>query len=663
MPQFSYKSYCWVVGTTSFRTDNFNYKIERQLALLDEFWKKPENTNSSWRDLQLKYYRFMQECNFVEGDAPNPEKDAREKTSGLKDIGLIDNERKLTNVGKALLAMSQRGDFNRDNPLLISSDSLVYLKQLLKTSISVDGDVVRPFVVTLYMLLKFGNLSYDEFTYLLPLCTNRENTDAIVAAIQKLHTGIGDIDQTIIARLMAMDNYKEALEYFLNERVTEDVIMDIGMNRKSRTYDRPYYKLYELLRAVAIGRDVSCIEKLYEQSRKLNGKSGALWRQYLFGAATRQKLKRDGFAALNDVAIFRAASEHEFKTRFFEQMHLFKAKSNLSDYADLNRRYFKTTEAIVFVDGKVEIDTLPHCWLYSSKDELLSIAYNSSDNLTEDMDFEAIASFLIIDERKIHANLETLYGVSVTDIGDVNRIINDKRYERFHALIEEKFNRAALIDLFEKYERREYDAIRQIVTNNADAPTIFEYLIGIAWYLISDCRGDVLSYMKLSLEADLLPRTHAAGGNADIEYIYPQTAKYPAHTLLIEATLTENTNQRRMEMEPVSRHLGEYILKTGNTNAYCVFVSTFVDINVRSDFRNRRTFEYHCRQYKDVVNGLKILTLETQELRMILKHEIRYEQLYVLFENAFRSNVPVLEWYEQEIKGKLHSLNKQEEQQ
>ena len=38
-----YKSFCWGLGTTSFRTKNFNKTIEKQLDLLDEFWDRPEN--------------------------------------------------------------------------------------------------------------------------------------------------------------------------------------------------------------------------------------------------------------------------------------------------------------------------------------------------------------------------------------------------------------------------------------------------------------------------------------------------------------------------------------------------------------------------------------------------------------------------------------------
>ena len=82
-----FKSYCWSIGTTSYRTDNFNMNIERQLALMKEFRRLPANRDKSWsgnNKFQAEYYAFLKEKNFVKGDAPRPDKDAREKTSGLK---------------------------------------------------------------------------------------------------------------------------------------------------------------------------------------------------------------------------------------------------------------------------------------------------------------------------------------------------------------------------------------------------------------------------------------------------------------------------------------------------------------------------------------------------------------------------------------------------
>ncbi|MCL2159618.1 MAG: AlwI family type II restriction endonuclease, partial [Oscillospiraceae bacterium] len=582
------------------------------------------------------------------------EKDSREKTAGLAAIGLINSERKLTSVGAALLGISLRGDFSRNNPLQIPADSFIYLKQLLKTSNNIDGNIVRPFVVAAYALSRLNYLTDDEFTYLLPLCTAEDNTEISIRAIERLRNGDGTIDEIITARLMSMDNYKSAIEYFLNHKATKGVITAIGMNRKSgekgvMAYDKPYFLFYELLRKIALKKDAKAILQLYESTKAIKGKSATLWRQYLFSTTVRKKLLRDGLAALNEVPLLRATNEKEFKQLFFTQMHLFKAKATLSDYADLNRRYFKTTDTVIFADSKVELDVLPRCWFASVENSLLEIAFTASNSLADDVPLVAIAPRLAIDERNLYAEVERLYGIKITSANDAKAVITNGRYCRFNKLVDEQFNRETLIDLFGKFERREDNAIRQIVTNNADIPTIFEYVLGIAWYIISDRKGDVLNYMNLSLEADLLPRTHAAGGNADIEYIYEQTADYPAHTLLLEATLTDNSNQRRMEMEPVSRHLGEHILSTGDEAAYCVFVSTFLHPSVVGDFRSWVDRRYYGKDYAETTVGLKILPLATKEISAILRHGIGYCKLYGLFESAYRSSEPVPNWYEREM--------------
>ena len=217
-----YKSFCWSLGTTSFRTKNFNKTIEEQLALLDEFWTLEENKGQSWsgnKELQTRYYDFMKTKGFVEGEAGNKPKDAREKTSGLVDIGLIDDGRKLSDVGKALLKISTENDFSSDNQFQIDKDSFIYLKQLLKTYYNIDGRIVRPFLVLLHLLSKFDYLTLDEYTYLLPLCIGENETAEIISGISRLRSNATSIDQIIINRLIGMSNYKTALDYFLENEV------------------------------------------------------------------------------------------------------------------------------------------------------------------------------------------------------------------------------------------------------------------------------------------------------------------------------------------------------------------------------------------------------------------------------------------------------------
>lgn len=133
----SFKSFYFSLGTTSFRMQNFNQKIEEQLDLLNRFWSEDKFKNEKWEgneSVQEFYYDFMKKNNFLkDGNAPRKAKDARQKTSGMCEIGLLDENRRLTQAGKKLLEIAKSGDFSSDNFLQIPKDSFIYFQQLLKT--------------------------------------------------------------------------------------------------------------------------------------------------------------------------------------------------------------------------------------------------------------------------------------------------------------------------------------------------------------------------------------------------------------------------------------------------------------------------------------------------------------------------------------------------
>lgn len=647
-----YKSFCWSLGTTSFRTKDFNKTIEEQLLLLDEFWKLDENKDENWsgnKDLQTRYYDFMQSKDFVEGNAGNKPKDAREKTSGLVDIGLIDDGRKLSNAGKALLKITSENDFSSDNQFQIAKDSYIYLKQLLKTYYNVDGHTVRPFMVLIHLLNKFDYLTLDEYTYLLPLCIGKTETNEIIDGISKLRCRNISIDEIIVNRLMGMFNYKTALDYFIDNEVTEELICEIGLNRKSRQYDKPYFKLYQALHRVFVLNDIDNLISVYDATRDI--KIGKWWRNYLFDTTSEKAISNHPVAHLKTTLFNEVEDENTFKIAFFKIMHLFKAKATLSDYLDLNRRYIKTTDVVLFEDDTIKFDIVPKHFFKSVAAKLYQDAFTSSELLYEDCDMPEISECLIVNDDTIVAGINEELGINVSDMQSARAALEDTRYQRLQHLIDTKFTDDKILSLLDCFETRNDDEIRSMVTDNADVPTIFEYVLGILWYKASERHGKILDYMKLSLDADLLPKTHAAGGEADIVYEYEATEYYPEHTLLLEATLADSTNQRRMEMEPVSRHLGMHLIRTGNMNSYCVFATNYLNINVISDFRSRKTTPFYDPQdYSKSIAGMKIIPLQTSELKKIVSNRKTYKELYSLFETAYNSNLPPHKWYTNSIR-------------
>lgn len=71
-----------------------------------------------------------------------------------------------------------------------------------------------------------------------------------------------------------------------------------------------------------------------------------------------------------------------------------------------------------------------------------------------------------------------------------------------------------------------------------------------------------------------------------------------------------------------------------------------LNINVIADFRGRKSIQFYDPQdYSKSIAGMKIIPLQTSELKKIVSNRKTYKELYPLFETAFNSNLPPHEWY------------------
>jgi hypothetical protein len=336
---------------------------------------------------------------------------------------------------------------------------------------------------------------------------------------------------------------------------------------------------------------------------------------------------------------------------------LIKIKATLGDYKDLNRRYLQITDAVVFDDGKVEFTPLFANFFKTDAGKVFDDAFLGCHLLAEDCEIDRINKYLVFNDKKVVEVFNAENNLSVDSIKGVYDFIENDRYNRFRQLIDTKFPNNVIVSMLDKFETREQDSeLISIAGGEADVPTIFEYIVAVAWYRISGYSGKILDYMNLSLDMNLLPRTHAGGGESGIVYKYSETPYYPAHSLLIECTLMEGTTQRHGEMEPVSRHLANYMIDE-DENAYCTFVSNNLHASVVSDFRMRKSNPYY-RNDNEHVDGMKIIPLHTRELRTIIEKKMSYAQLFKIFEAAHLSTdvqAPP-EWYNTCVKAEIDDV-------
>lgn len=652
----AFKSYSWSIGTTSFRTSQLNYKIERQLQLLKEFWNN--NPNVEWNnDTQEKYYNYLKENNFLDGEAKIPDKDAREKTSGLADIGVLTRDRKLTEVGSNIERLLYK-PMNKNNIFMISEDSYKYLLQFLKLQINNDDIKIKPFIALIYMIENLDYLSYDEFTYLLPLCKNKYDVTKMVQTIKNTERAGVSVDEIITTKIFEMNNYVQALYDFSKQYpVTEETFEKIGLNRKSKTYDRPYNAIYHTLvdlvfhlRHESFDDRLVKYKKLFVECKKISGNARMLWQDYLFMGYRINKIDEEFDKRFKELDISLPKNIIDFKKEFFIKLHLFKWKVNLKDFFDLNKRYFSLTDIIKFEDEKIELDILPKYYFKNIIDDLLN------EKLLEDNDYlnkfysdipiENISPYYNINIDNVINNINEELGTNLT-VNNINTYIKNEKLKNFNELIDNKFKTTDLIRILEQIKNRNDEELNSYITDDANIPTIFEYILGIAWYRISGKKGNILDYMNLSLDANFLPKTHAGGGMADIVYKYDNDT-YPKHDLLIEATISESTGQRVMEMEPVSRHLGENIKLTDNLNDYALFIAPNLEERIILDFRNMKT-RFYPKGNDKFIEGLKIIPIDIDILKKILEKNMDYKEIYNWFDKAFKSTVPDPIWYREEI--------------
>lgn len=645
LDKIRFKSYCWVVGNTSFRMKNFNYNIELQLMHLKEFFSNKRNADKPWSECQRDYYYFLQSKGFVKGDAGNPEKDAREKTSGLKDLGLVNKERRLTKVGERLVNIAKAGDFKDNNFFGIDKDSYIYLNQLLKYT---TKDRVRPFVVLIKVLSELDYITEEEFKYFLPLVTSEEKANEIVIDIKQYRSGTTNLDDLLVTMIKSMDNYKNALDYFLENNPSEDTFKIVNMNRKSPQYERKYHELFKDFVDVYVEKKEEAITRLFDDVQRL-GSVKKYWKVLLFGEENSAKIKKNPRVYLKPLPIDNSGSIDEVKKLFFYYTHLFKWKNTLNDYYDLNKRYFKIADIIRFEESKVYLSTAAKYYFKHCIDEFFLHSFSDSQLFDSVTTVDEVLGSCAPEMEAVLKDIASDLGEEYIDPNELKNYISNERLREFNELIDKKFTNQHLLKYLEYFEKRNDEALMAEITDDADAPTIFEYILAICWYKLSGRKGDILDYMNVSLDANMLPKQHAGGGKADIVYKYNDSSDYPGHTLLLEATLVDSQNQRRMEMEPVSRHLMKQREASENDNDYAILVTTFVHPSVVADFRGRANTD-QTLDNKHFFDGLKIFALGTDSLKELLRKGKKYSELYDILEQAHLSDLSIRDgWYKKEV--------------
>ena len=665
-----FKSYCWHIGNTSFRVKQLAYKNEIQLSALLELEKR--FPDFEWNnEIQTKYYNLLatDDYGLTTGTATKKDKDAREKTAPLLDLGLITDNRRLTEVGRRIHQISVEHDFESDNVLERSKDSYLYLLQLLKMQVVDDDIKIKPFLAFLYLLIKCDYLSKDEFTYLMPLCKNTGDVVSLAAKINTTSHNI-DIDNYILERILLMDNYKEALSLLLasDGDVSEDLIVKVGLNRKSGQngevkYDAPIAHVLNECLYISLNKDslsheekIEHLKSLKKKVDKVSSNQKGAWNKYfMFGRKKNySNSDLDDFYALD---MFGFTDEKDLKKYFFKTWHLNKIKNTLENYYDLNKRYFMLSDMFLYSNERFKLIDLGFFYFSDIIDEMLFRNLLEPDayriSFSSIIPIEQIDPVCIKTNKDIADVINERFGERIlpNQVEQYVKEINNKAFIKF---VDENFGNDVIIHLLDCFKERNDEEILALVSDEAMPSTSFEYIVAIIWYRLSGEKGYLEDYMNLSL-SNYRPKSHAPGGKPDILFKYKLNEKYPTHDLVIEVTLSESTTQIEMEQLTVKRHLETNIKETHNTNDYAIFIAGNLDERIIQGFRAFK--HYHFSDGGIERSGLNIVPLDTDILKHLILNDVGYEKIFKVCLESYKSANDSLSWYQEELKNKILMLN------
>lgn len=664
--KIKFQTYSWGFGTTSFRESELKYKIEKQLIILENY--REDKKDIKWKDFQIEYFSHLVEDELAKSTANDKQKDARIKTSSLKDLGLVNKERFLQNTAIDLLDIVKANTKKDTNIFGINKDNFLYLKQFLKMEFSknIENDryasfSIKPFIAIIYsLLMKNNKLPRSFFTYILPTIKNYEELKTILS----LNLEDIDINHYILDKIKDMDNYKNALECFKSESKNNNLFKEknVFMNNNGGTYDIKYLKFYNSIKKYDSTFNKAKKIKLIGEIAYPDKTNKKIFYNFMFKLDSRpskSKLNEDLISVFEDSLIFKYTDS--FDENFFYMVQLEKWIRNLEEYYDLNKRFLELTNLFIFEKEYLYLDEIAYIVFNEKKDSLLDIRLSISkdeylNNLYSSKSLEEISEIFNFDKEHLLRELKEKYEDIDID-GDLNIQINkikkenEKKY--FDTLIDKYFTNDKIKSLLLNIKDRVNDKeILDYLDWDTNVPTIFEYIIGIIWYNISKREGYITDFMNLSLDAKLLPRRFAGGGQSDIIY------KYSSHHLLIEVTLANKDNQRKMELEPVSRHLGRYMIENG-TEHYALFIVPYLDPNVLVGLRAYSKLNYYNTSNTDeYVSNLKIIPLEIDDILHLMEKDIKYDFFYDnIVENSYlNSEFDGFKWYKNILKPRINSI-------
>lgn len=588
------------------------------------------------------------------------EQRARHYTSTLVKLGFTTNNREITEVGYAFL----NGKIIRDQLeelLPVDDTNILIIRQLAKLKIFSETTESRtrtyysPFFMALKLLLGNSNNNIDKNMFktiiqgLSPYISS-DDKNHIISPNSEVKKIFNIADKIEIDYPEFLENLKPC------ERIKKDEFNEIVSTSKNNDETKKiYYNFYLSLQNFVCNQNESNYNKILDQ---FNNNSESINKAFRFGEKVVFNLEEDNKIHclqkfLNSNKNHLLLDEFNFNKNFYKVFKTSKIKDNIAEYSDITIRLFGASGLIkfqnlpelsfkdmfqaicpmTFIENKIFGEML--------EKEFLEHEVNEDSKLFKDISLSEILGYTQQEVDNIITSV--LKKLNVSDIDKANQMIVRQKNDAFTNHITNKYSKDVVVKLLRMFsDRKNDDKIKKAVNKSAPVPTIYEYIVAIAWYYISNCDYNLYESMNLTLNADFEPVLHAGGGAGDI------VINYEKSIVMLEVTLMNKQAQKRGEWEPVLRH--SLNLKADNIDKEIItfFVADELDKNTINIWRAVAAVPLESTTKRHIpVNGVVIMPLTNEILVDFLNNNINIKSIMKATKESFEKvpKITDLNWH------------------
>lgn len=635
---------------------------ERALEKSRDVFKVHRNYDQFIADLGKDYEAFLRkDRTWIAQKLPHMarildeaiEKRARHYTSNLVKMGFTDARRNITQAGYSYL----RGLLQPDGVeaiLPLDTVNLALLRQLLKLKVfsqpGQDGkrQYYAPFLMALSLLLDGTPLDRQSFE----LVVQGLGPYSSAQVKEAVRAGAG---ADVLETLIRSRNVPMPQDLLTEEVLDFDCFRHYFKSSKnSQSTVGKYYAFYLALEHFRRDPSPACYQQLLtclEEDGELLQKAFG-WGKAVFQIGNRgSRYDLETFLEKNRLHPLLTAPHYNqaFYAVFFT-----------SKWIDGIREYSDTTVRLLSATGLFKFKPLPEL----AFPHILRIIFNPQElreqifgemseqdylqyEQTENCYFGQSHSLLeILDYPPQRADwvlqsIQTLLGVSTSRAA--KDLLLTKKSADFLAYIQENYPRERVISLLSLFSDRSNDeTIKSEVNDAATVPTIYEYLVGIAWFYLSGEDFDLYASLNLTLNADFEPVVHAGGGEGDI------VIRYDDMTVMLEVTLMNKQAQKRGEWEPVLRHALN-LKAASDQETYTFFIADELDYNTINIWRAVAAVPLESTNTHQPVSGVVIMPFTNAQVLSFLQAGVSRTQIIRSVRSSFQKvpSITDIQWHEE----------------